>query len=57
VEASQGLGLEESSGFHLLSRDQARESSGFKCQELVEPCRLGLASILLCSMLVGLLEG
>jgi hypothetical protein len=29
VEASRGLGLEESSGFHLLSGDQARESSGF----------------------------
>jgi hypothetical protein len=30
VEVSRGLGFEASSGFHFLSGDQARESSGFK---------------------------
>jgi hypothetical protein len=30
VEVSRGLGLEESSGFHLLSGDRARESLGFQ---------------------------
>jgi hypothetical protein len=56
VEASRGLDLEESSGFHLLGGDQTCESSGFKWRKHVELQKLGLALILLWSMLVGLLE-
>jgi hypothetical protein len=56
VKASQGVDLEVSSGFHLLGGDQTCESSGFKWRKHVELQKLGLASILLCSMLVGLLE-
>jgi hypothetical protein len=36
VEASRGLGLEESSGFHLLDENQTRESSSFKWRKHVE---------------------
>jgi hypothetical protein len=49
------LDFGESSSFYLLSGDQSRESSGFKWQQRVELRELGLALILLCSMLVGLL--
>jgi hypothetical protein len=56
VEASRGLDLEESSCFTLLGGDQTREYLGFKWRKLAEMQKFGLASILLCSMLVGLLE-